>query len=494
MRLGLLVSSAVVGVMALLTGVQLALELDSELRDREARLAQSLAPLVTELRRADTMRIARGAIGRFHSAYVAQGHLYHELALLDAEGRVVVSTLDSSGQPRQALLKAALPAASPALGHRPGTLRITEDGSGFYAARSRRWWNWAVHMGTTALTMLALLFVVIRREVVGPIDRLLSGVRKMEQGYWDDIPDPGGAWEVRWLGWRFRTLGQELDKTVRHLLTAQQRAHAPEQQVRHDSGAGSTEMAPASGVAAPAAPGPAVAQLHARLERLRDADPNDAEDRAMAQSVWDQDATHAERLGQLGLAAQLEDAALRVLDPHGWLDIATRVDAERPALQWRARQIEAQIKRSLQARGLQVVKTQRRIKHAAGIWRKMRLKALRFEQVHDLVALRIVVPAEADCYHTLGVVHELFVPIVGRFKDYIVAPKSNGYRSLHCSVRDAEGSVFEVQIRSVAMHRHAEMGTAAHANYRVATRIPTTVLAPPLWRWISGFRWQGRHR
>jgi GTP pyrophosphokinase len=92
--------------------------------------------------------------------------------------------------------------------------------------------------------------------------------------------------------------------------------------------------------------------------------------------------------------------------------------------------------------------------------------------VHDLVALRIVVPTESDCYHGLGAVHQLFAPIVGRFKDYVVRPKSNGYRSLHSSVRDAEGAIFEVQIRSIAMHRHAEQGCAAHVAYKHATRIP----------------------
>jgi GTP pyrophosphokinase len=99
-------------------------------------------------------------------------------------------------------------------------------------------------------------------------------------------------------------------------------------------------------------------------------------------------------------------------------------------------------------------------------------KNLTFEQVHDLIALRIVVPTEADCYRALGVVHDLYALIVGRFKDYVVWPKPNGYRSLHASVRDAEGAIFEVQIRSVAMHRHAEQGPATHAGYKDATRIP----------------------
>jgi GTP pyrophosphokinase len=131
-----------------------------------------------------------------------------------------------------------------------------------------------------------------------------------------------------------------------------------------------------------------------------------------------------------------------------------------------------QLRRALASKNVPVIELRHRIKHPAGIWKKMRNKNLTFGQVHDLVALRIVVPTESDCYHGLGAVHQLYAPIVGRFKDYVVRPKSNGYRSLHSSVRDAEGAIFEVQIRSIAMHQHAEQGPAAHADYKHATRIP----------------------
>ncbi len=114
----------------------------------------------------------------------------------------------------------------------------------------------------------------------------------------------------------------------------------------------------------------------------------------------------------------------------------------------------------------------------------MHQKNLTFDQIHDLVALRIVVPTESDCYHALGAVHQLYAPIVGRFKDYVVRPKSNGYRSLHSSVRDAEGAIFEVQIRSIAMHQHAEQGPAAHADYKHATRIPADPRGNARWKRI----------
>jgi len=496
LRLGLLLTSTVAGTMAVFTGMQLVFELRSEMRDREARLAESLAPLVVELRSATTRDAARTAVDRFHASYVAQGRPYHDLALVDATGRVVVETVSDAERRGHSVLEASVPVISPGLGSRPGALlRVTEDGSGFHSAMARRWWSWAAHVGGTAVAILALLYVVIRREVTGPIDRLLSGIRKMELGYWDDMPDPGGAWEIRWLGWRFHSLGQELNRTVEHLVAAQRRAYAMGQRAPDDADTPSeaTSAAPAATVESQQLEA-AIAQLRARLEHLRHADPNDAADRTLALSTWDHGAADSERLGRPDLAAELEDAALRVLDPDGFLAISTRIDGARQRLEATARVKVEQMQQALDGRGVRVIEIQWRVKHPAGTWRKMQLKGLLFDQVHDLLALRIIVPAEADCYHALGVVHDLYAPIVGRFKDYVVAPKPNGYRGLHSSVREADGSVFEIQVRSAAMHRQAETGSAAHADYRVETRIRPTSLGTPSWSRILRPRARRRRR
>jgi GTP pyrophosphokinase len=110
-----------------------------------------------------------------------------------------------------------------------------------------------------------------------------------------------------------------------------------------------------------------------------------------------------------------------------------------------------------------------------------------------LLALRIIVPTGPDCYRALGVVHDLYPPLVGRFKDYIATPKPNGYRSLHCSVRDANASVFEVQIRSAAMHRHAELGSASHVIYRAASQLETEKSQRISWRRVVAVV-RSRHR
>ena len=486
LRLGFLATLVVTGIMAALTGTQLALELRAESHDRETRLAKSLAPLVAELQAATTYEEIARAVDRFHTSYVLQGDARHHLAVVEASGRIVIGRVRSADRMPDERLTVRVPIVAPVLGTKPVAIVLTDDDSGYAATRTRRWWAWAVHVGVTAFLILIILFVVIRREVTGPLDRLLMGVRKMERGYWDDMPDPGGAWEIRWLGHRFKALGQELGSTVEHVVAAQRRAYAVEQRPQEVS------VPPSDGTRIPPGPatGPALQSrihwLDAQLEHLSSGRPDDPATYALARLIWDHYALQAERLGQPELCAALEDAALRILEPDEFLVVSGWIAPERGRLEALARSREEHLRRALAARGVPVVDICHRIKHAAGVWKKLRQKDLDFEQIHDLVALRLVVPTETDCYHALGVVHDVYTPIVLRFKDYIVAPKPNGYRSLHLSVRDAERSVFEIQIRSIAMHRHAEQGTAAHAAYKDASRIDSISRRASPWRRLVG--------
>ena len=131
---------------------------------------------------------------------------------------------------------------------------------------------------------------------------------------------------------------------------------------------------------------------------------------------------------------------------------------------------------------------QHRVKHTAGVWKKMKSKKLNLDQIHDLYAFRIVVPTESDCYWTLGVIHRTFKPVVGRFKDYIAHPKGNGYQSLHTCVEPKEGPIFEIQIRSIAMHQHSESGTAAHWIYKNEGENGKTKLVSRSW-WSRLFQY-----
>jgi HAMP domain-containing protein len=435
---------------------------------------------VTDLRAARSLEEARQLLARFHDSYEMQGYAGHAVGILGHDGRPAVRT-GIEAMPGAAESPAVVvPFINAFLAEDPLALIVNQDDSALRNDLHRRWRAWALHVAATAGVTSFLLFVVIRREVTGPIERLLRGIRKMELGYWDDMPDPGGARELRWLGWRFRALAQELSRTVEHLVAAQRLAADASPDVPGAPELDEWEMH-ATNTASPGQDeAQEVTKLHAELERLRAADPREPDSIERATSMWARSAARAEQLGQVQLRLQIEDAALRIMEPDEFISLARRIDMERPRMEAMAIEKAAQLQAALAARHVPVVEISHRIKHTAGIWKKMRQKGLSLEQVHDRVALRILTPTQADCYVALGVVHRLYAPIVSRFKDYIARPKPNGYRSLHLSVRDASGLVFEVQIRSLAMHRHAERGRASHLDYKEATRV--TVVERPAWR------------
>jgi ppGpp synthetase/RelA/SpoT-type nucleotidyltranferase/HAMP domain-containing protein len=483
-RLALLTTLVVTGTMAAMSGAQLWLDLREDWMLHEKRLRESLVPLVAELGSARTRDGAREALLGFHLAYSDQGYSDHQLAVIDDSGRTRISTATSVDPAPHGVLTGAVPFRAPALGPGLHELVVTANSTGIVEARDRRWRDWALHVGVTALLTLSLLSFVIRREVIRPIDRLLEGVRKMELGYWDDVPDPGGAWEIRWLGWRFRALGQELNSTVENLVAAQRRAFEaireesmPDDVIGHDTDERDGDAVLNAGAV--------LARMQGRLARLGCANTLSASDRALARLVWDREAPLAERAGRPDLAAALEDAALRILEPSGFGDVCAAIARVRPELDDLAQVRRSEIARGAADRGVRLIDIQWRIKHAAGVWRKMQLKGLRLEQIHDLVALRLIVSRKADCYRALGVVHDLYRPVVGRFKDYIAAPKPNGYQSIHCSVRGPDGSMFEVQIRSSTMHEHAEVGGSSHAQYRDSARLPPSLGTASGWRRIA---------
>ena len=175
----------------------------------------------------------------------------------------------------------------------------------------------------------------------------------------------------------------------------------------------------------------------------------------------------ANRLGIWQIKWEMEDLIFRAQEPEMYRQIAGLLDAKRvereAALERRRSEIEA----ALRALGLPVIVTGRP-KHISSIVRKMRGKNLDFDQVLDLRALRIIVPTVTDCYTVLDWVHQSYAAIPGEFDDYISRPKINGYQSLHTVVRDADGRAWEVQIRTQAMHDHAEHGVAAHWAYKEA--------------------------
>ena len=173
----------------------------------------------------------------------------------------------------------------------------------------------------------------------------------------------------------------------------------------------------------------------------------------------------AHRLGMQRMKWELEDLSLKYLDPIGYDEIVSKLDAKRPEYDALMSRTQAQIDQRLNEMGIKHI-VYGRMKHPYSIYRKMFSQSKSLDEIFDLFAFRVVVDTVSDCYNVLGVIHDLYKPILGRFKDYIGTPKPNGYQSLHTTVMGNEGIPFEVQIRTTEMHEIAEYGVAAHWKYK----------------------------
>ena len=175
----------------------------------------------------------------------------------------------------------------------------------------------------------------------------------------------------------------------------------------------------------------------------------------------------ANRLGIWQIKWELEDLSFRFLQPQEYQRMAALVDEKRAEREQRVATAREQLATLLLQAGVKA-DVQGRPKHLYSIWKKMRGKGLAFERVFDTRALRVVVEDVPACYMALARVHEAWLPVDGEFDDYIARPKANGYQSLHTVVSGADGRPLEVQIRTRAMHEHAEHGVAAHWMYKEA--------------------------
>ncbi len=176
----------------------------------------------------------------------------------------------------------------------------------------------------------------------------------------------------------------------------------------------------------------------------------------------------AHRLGMQKIKWELEDCALRYLDPVSYDDIMRYLKAHKEQDEAFMHTIQEKIKERLNAVGI-TNSTYGRIKHVYSIYRKMQAQGKTIDELYDIYAFRVVVDAIPDCYNVLGHIHDLFNLVPGRFKDYISTPKPNMYQSLHTTVIGTQGIPFEVQIRTWDMHETAEYGIAAHWKYKQGT-------------------------
>lgn len=173
----------------------------------------------------------------------------------------------------------------------------------------------------------------------------------------------------------------------------------------------------------------------------------------------------AHRLGISKIKIELDDLSLKYLHPETYYELAEKISLKKDAREYFVKSIVDEVSEHLSASGIDG-KVDGRVKHFFSIYKKMVNQNKTLDQIYDLFAVRIIVESVKDCYAALGVIHELYKPIPGRFKDYIAMPKPNMYQSLHTTLIGNNGQPFEIQIRTYEMHRTAEYGIAAHWKYK----------------------------
>ena len=184
-----------------------------------------------------------------------------------------------------------------------------------------------------------------------------------------------------------------------------------------------------------------------------------------AQETLDIYAPLANRLGISKIKIELEDLCLKYLDNDGYKDLKEKIVIKKTEREEYVQSIVRDIKEKMTEAGIEG-SVDGRTKHFFSIYKKMRNKGRTFDQIYDLFAVRVIVDSVKDCYAVLGIIHEMYKPMPGRFKDYIAMPKANMYQSLHNTMIGPKGEPFEIQIRTWEMHRTAEYGIAAHWKYK----------------------------
>lgn len=465
--LTLCIGAVLIIVLGGLSAVQLHRAARRERNTQQTLMSQSLAPLAADIEHAVRLGEIQERLVAFDRAFATRGHPDHHVVLLDMQGSVVAASSPDCVAPPRGALQATIPVEAPTITGGRGRLSVWQDGSRLadeLARRRRLAW---LDICATLLAVAIGVQLVVHFLVSRPVHKLLISIERTENGYVQPRPITRGARELRWLDWRFRHMSSELTQGAKLLVAAQRQAtrlanerrEVPKSSKPSDLVIGSQEGRTATNNILRR-------YLRDRCAFLESFRPGDPDARTDAREAWENGVVEAERLGDMALKARLENAALKVLDPKGFETVRQSLEAlPQSSARWIV-EVESSLATVLAADQIQCLVIQHRTKHVAGVWRKMQERHLDAGEVHDVFAFRIIVPDRDDCYLALASVHRLFEPEPFRFKDYVEKPKSNGYQSLHTTVRDESNLLFEVQIRSLEMHEAAESGDAAHWRYR----------------------------
>ncbi len=214
-----------------------------------------------------------------------------------------------------------------------------------------------------------------------------------------------------------------------------------------------------------------IIKLADRLHNMRTLDPLPPEKRVrIATETREIYAPLAHRFGMAGIKAELEDLAFKYLEPEDYRTLVQQVAAKKTAREQLILKLKTPLEYELKRAGIEWFEVTGRPKHLWSIYQKMKKRGKPFDEIYDLMAIRVMVRTVPECYHVLGIIHHNWTPIQERIKDYIASPKTNAYQSLHTTIFGPGGQLFEVQIRTQEMHRTAEFGIAAHWLYKADGR------------------------
>jgi ppGpp synthetase/RelA/SpoT-type nucleotidyltranferase len=499
--LGLSTAIIVVLVMGILIFLQQWRDIRRDRKDRVSLLEESLVPLASEVEAATTLEEIHQRVGAYQKAYLMRGYTSYYADLRDGEGRLIVTSSSKRDDETSVwTLRASIPISSSLLPGGRGSLTVWQKDSKLKAEVERRWVFWLLDLGVAVLCILVSLQLAHHYLVARPFRCLMESIRHMEMGYWRGLKIPAGAWEMQWLAYRFQQLGARLDETMQLLVQARHRACRDLDASPDGLATGETEEITCRNDALVPGERPVLSDhdsffrdmgsqnLLDKCRFLECCSPLDAAAQTFAREVWEKDGLQAERLCENGLKCRLENAALRILDPEAFEQLSRDLRAMVNLRKRWVNEREQEMRKVLEKHQLSCLEIQHRVKHVAGIWRKMQAKGLSLDQIHDIFAFRIIVSEEQKCYLVLDAIHQHFEPLLLRFKDYIAKPKTNGYKSIHTCVRGSDHLIFEVQIRTARMHAEAE---GAHWQYKAAQPNKSDALLPFGRGWR---RWKARFR